>query len=310
MTRSTTTLAQGYGALALAQCAIGAAGVFARYALGGTGPLAASALRLALAAIPVVIVAVIVARRSAPPVHDAIAERRFLAAGLALALHFALWITSLAYTSVAVSTLLVCTAPLWLAIYDRIVHRRTIAHAPIAFGLAAAGLVLVVGVPTHARSTDLLGEALALGGSLMVAAYLILVREPRGYTTLRVIARTYGYAAIALVLAALVARQVPPPLADGSAWGGILAMALISQLIGHTGLNIAVRRISAVIVAMTTLLEPVIAAALAAVLLHEDVSRWAIAGGVLVIAGIVVLVVGERIGRMNAEQATRTRDLA
>jgi drug/metabolite transporter (DMT)-like permease len=305
--RSGASAVQGYAALGLAQLAVGAAGVFARYALGGGGPLAVSALRLLLAVVPIAIVAAIVGARTSRPIRDAVAERRFAAAGIALALHFATWITSLALTSVAVSTLIVCTVPLWLAIYDRVVHRRAIAHAPLAFVLAAAGLALIVGAPDRARSTDLLGDALALVGSFAFAAYLVLVRDPRGYTTLRVVTRTYGYAAVLLAVAAIAAHQPPPPLADRAAWAGIAAMAFLSQLVGHTGLNIAVRRISAVVVAMTTLLEPVIAAALAALLLHETVPRFALLGGLLVLAGIVVLVRSERAGRMNAEQAARTR---
>ncbi len=300
-------LAQGYLALGIAQAAIGAAGVFARYALGGTGPVTASALRLALAAVPVVLVAAIVGRRGKNAAREPVIERKLVAAGLLLAFHFATWIGSLAFTSVAIATLLVCTAPLWLAIYDLVVHRRTIRAAPIAFGIAAIGLVLVVGIPAHARATDVLGEALALVGSLAIAGYLVLVRDCGSYTTLAVITRTYGYAAIALVLAALVARQAPPPLANTSAWAGIAAMAFVSQLIGHTGLNIAVRRISAVLVAMTTLLEPVVAAVLAALLLHEALSAFAIAGGMLVIAGIVVLVWGEQ---MNERPFPRTPERA
>ncbi|MBD5656555.1 MAG: EamA family transporter [Candidatus Eremiobacteraeota bacterium] len=95
-----------------AQLAIGAAAIFARYALQGAGPLAVSALRLGIAALIAIVVARGFARLSPRR------ETAFIFAGLALALHFATWLASLQYTSIAVSTVLVTTTPIWTEIYD------------------------------------------------------------------------------------------------------------------------------------------------------------------------------------------------
>ena len=125
-----------------------------------------------------------------------------------------------------------------------------------------------------------------------MGAYLLLVRacDPR-YTTLAVVARTYPVAGLALGAAALLAGQ-GPPRGPGSAgaWGGILAMALISQLFGHSALNAAVRTLSATLVSTTTLLEPVIAALAAAAVFGERLAPITALGALLIFAGIALAV--------------------
>jgi len=212
-------------------------------------------------------------------------------AGVALALHFATWIASLDYTTVAISTLLVSASPLWTALYDGLVRRRRFPlTVPLAFVAATLGLILITSshhsappYPGHAT----LGALLALLGSVAFAAYLLLVREVRSVLRTRtIVLNTYTCAAIVLVLAAAVAHQGPPALHSTTAWGGILAMALVSQLLGHTGMNAALRWFSPSAVSFSTLLEPVIAAFLALLLFGEQLSGLAIAGAILLLGAI------------------------
>ncbi|MGA7571812.1 MAG: DMT family transporter [Candidatus Aquilonibacter sp.] len=268
---------------------MGAAAIFARYALLGAGPLAVAALRLSLASAVLLGIGAIFRERAAPisRTHRSI----LIAAGVALALHFATWIASLEYTTVAVSTLLVSTSPLWTTLYDAVARgRRFPLVVPVAFIGGIAGLALVTSSnhspPPHPGHA-VLGAALALGGSAAFAAYLLLVRDVRAALSTRaIVTTTYTTAAIVLVVAALVARQPPPALSSYGAWGGILAMALISQLLGHTGMNAALRWFSPTAVSFSTLLEPVIAAALALVLFGETLSGAAIAGALLLLGSI------------------------
>ena len=277
-----------------AQVAIGAAAIFARYALTGSGPLAVSALRLGIAALIAVALALPLRRLSLRR------EVAFGCAGAALALHFAAWVASLLYVSVAISTLLVTTSPLWTELYETVRARRAPERAfIIALALALAGVALIVfggtgaaaraPVPGHAA----LGEVLALVGGVAIGAYLLIVRDAgarhaEALPTRQIVARTYGWSALTLVAATLVSGERPPATADLSAWGGVLAMALVSQLIGHTALNAALRDFSPSTVALTTLLEPAIAAAFAAALFHETLAPQTIAGAVLVLAGVAV----------------------
>ena len=284
-----------YARLLGAQVAIAAAAIFARYALVAAGPLAVSALRLVIAAAIAIGLALAFARRRLP----AGIEIALGCAGLALALHFATWIASLQFTSVAVSTLLVATTPLLTEMYDTVRERRMPARRIVlALILGAAGLALIVterGTPAPIAGRTLEGDLLAFAGAVAIAVYFVIVRDagaqPKSgvvLPTLAIVSRTYGWAAVALTAAAAVAREAPPPPGATAAWGGIIGMALFSQLLGHTGLNAALRDFSPTIVGMTTLPEPVFAALLATVIFGEAVSLQVAAGGALVLCGVAL----------------------
>ena len=295
-----------------AQLAIGAAAIFARFALTGTGPLGASALRLIIATVPIALFSLVtrsgqrLARRS---------EMLLACAGLALAVHFGAWLASLRFTSVAVSTLLVCTSPLWTGLYDWLVLRRPIdARFGAALALAGAGLALVVtrhDVPAPIPGHALAGDVLALAGGAAIAIYLLIVRAVRespedGPVAIRsIVLRTYAWAALALGAAALLAGDRAPALDDRVAWFGILAMALVSQLVGHTALNAALREFSPSTVAMSTLLEPVAAALLAAAIFHESASPLMALGGLLILCAIGFAATGEAL--LTPRQAVPTK---
>jgi drug/metabolite transporter (DMT)-like permease len=284
--------------LALAQIAIGAAGIFARFALAGGGPIAVSALRLFIAAVPIVAIGAI---RGAYRRQHSATEWRLGLAGLALAVHFACWIASLRYASVAVSTLLVCTTPIWTEAFAVVRTGRIRAAVLASLVCALIGVAIVVGVPTAGQTA--LGIGLALGGAFAIGTYLLLVRASDArYGTLAIIARTYPAAAGLMLVATLVLHDPIPPATDRTAWGGILAMALISQLFGHTALNAAVRRLSPTFVATATLIEPAIAALLAALLFGERLAPGTLAGAFLVLAAIFVA--------LRAEPRTETASAA
>jgi len=251
-----------------------------------------SALRLTIIGIPLAIVAL--ARRL--PRYPLRTELLLGAAGAALAAHFATWIASLQDTAVATSTLLVCTTPLWLGVYEHVARKQPMPRLYVAvFALAAIGLIAIVGVPTGSGRNDLRGDVLALAGAIAMAVYLEIVRALRVPSTLAVVARTYPIAGLLLVIATVVTRERPPSLHATSAWLGIFAMAFISQGIGHTGVNAAIRRLPTRFIATTTLAEPVIAACLAAVLFGERLGPLAIAGGMLIFAALALAVRVERL---------------
>lgn len=281
-----------------AQLAVGAAAIFARYALAAAGPLAVSAGRLVIAALVLGLLSLLRGKTLRAPARGT--QRIVLAfAGLALAVHFATWIASLDYTSVAVSTLLVATTPIWTAAYDAVVHRRMLSRAAAAaFVAGAIGLILVVGfdrTPAPQPGLEWAGGCLAIAGAIAFAAYLLLVRTVRGgLTTRRIVTHTYGWAALFLVLAALFARQPLPPPSATAAWGGIIAMALVSQLLGHTAMNFSLRSFSPSAVSFANLLEPVFAAALAFAIFREPVPAPAIGGAIILLGAVLVVAREER----------------
>ena len=286
-----------YLVLGAAQLAVGAAAIFARLALGGAGALAVAAARLGIAAIVLLCFATVRPKGAKPDK----AQATLLAfAGLALAAHFAGWIASLEYTTVAISTLFVATTPIFTACYDAVVLRRGLSlRSILAFAGGAAGLAMVVAfnhtAPPHA-GYEWLGIALATGGSIAIAAYFILVREVRdALGTRTIVTHTYTWAALALIAAAALARQAPPAIDAYAAWGGIVAMALISQLLGHTALNASLRWFSPSAISFSTLLEPITAAILALIIFHEALSPLSLAGGVVLLASIAVFLNEERL---------------
>jgi drug/metabolite transporter (DMT)-like permease len=210
---------------------------------------------------------------------------------VALAVHFGGWVASLQYTTVAISTLLVATTPIWTAIYDAAAHKyRVSARALWAFAGGAIGLVMLAGFNANAPplpGKEPLGAALAVLGGVAMAAYLLLVRDVRSAIRTRtIVTHTYAWAALTLLVAAAAAHQPPPAFTNDAAWGGILGMALFSQLLGHTGLNAALRWFSPSAVAFSTLIEPVAAAVLAFFIFGESLTIAAIAGGIVLLVSI------------------------
>lgn len=270
--------------VALAQLAIGAAAIFARFALASGGPLAVSWARLTIAAAPLLALAALRGRLRPAGVAT---ETRLAFAGLLLAAHFASWIASLNFASVAISTLLVCTTPVWTELYAVIRRRRIDMLAALSVAGALVGVAVVVGLPDRANTP--LGIALALAGAVAIAGYLLIVRGiDARVDTLAVTARTYSFAAIYLGLAVALTGDHLPPSSDTRAWGGIVAMALVSQLFGHTALNAAVRVLTATFVSTMTLLEPVIAGILAAWIFGERLGPATAIGALIILAAIAL----------------------
>jgi Uma2 family endonuclease len=181
----------------------------------------------------------------------------------------------------------------WTEAYAVLRRRRIDPYASASIVGAIIGVAIVVGAPDRANTP--LGIALALAGAVAIAAYLLVVRDTDSrYDTLAVTSRTYAYAAVVLIAASALAHDRLPPFGDARAWAGIVAMALISQLFGHTALNAAVRVLSATFVSTVTLLEPVIAAVLAAWLFAERLGVTTALGAVVILAAIGVALRGEQ----------------
>ena len=204
-------------------------------------------------------------------------------AGVFLAGHFWTWFASLQHTTVLRSTLLVCLSPLWAGIIGWIWLGERPSRGFFG-GIAAA--VLGVGVMSGGVATggDWMGDLLALVGGLLAAVYLTVGRKVRA----RVSIAPYG----AIVCGCCALSLLPAAAATGApllgfstgTWLAIAGMALGPQLLGHIGLNYAVRFLPAATVTAVVLLEPVGAAALGALVLGElpAAREWAGAGVVLV----------------------------
>lgn len=218
-------------------------------------------------------------------------ERRWaLGSGLLLAAHFATWVPSLRFTSVASATAIVCTQPVWVALLARatghVVPRRTW----LGMGISVVGVALLTGVDFSLDPRALVGDLLALLGGVFAALYTVAGAEVRrtvsttSYTTI-----CYSTAAAGLLAGALLGG-VDLWGYDGRTWLQLLALTLGAQLLGHTVFNLVLRTTSPTVVSLFLLLEVPGAAVIAAVALGQVPPLAAVPAGLLLLVGLGIVV--------------------
>lgn len=287
-----------YVVLGLGVIVISSSSILTRYAqAAGVSSLSIAAVRLTLAAL--FLTPLVLARASAEVRALAPRDIRLgLVAGALLAAHFASWISSLAYTSVASSTALVTTNPIWIALASVLIfHERMGKAVLVAIGFAVLGSALIFLADSGVDSPQpnpLLGNTLAVIGSLTVSGYLLIGRSlRRRLSLLTYVWLVYSSCAIVLVAVALVAQQ---PLWGFTpvAWACLIGLALGPQLLGHTVFNWALKHVSATFIALTILGEPIGSALLALLLFGEGFSPLQIIGFVALLTGIYLAARSER----------------
>src|SRR5216110_3544842 len=210
-------------------------------------------------------------------------------AGLLLALHFWSWIASLRYTAVASSVVLVSLKPVfaWGIAAAWLREHPTRAEA-WGIALAVIGASLIGLGDARLSSGALGGDVLALLGALTGAGYYVIGRRVRQTVGIwRYATAVYAVAAAALALLAL-ARSMPLVGFAGRDWTVFGAMAAGPMLIGHTGMNYALRHFRATTVNVAALGEPVGASVIAWLVpsIHEVPPPAAVLGGILVLLGV------------------------
>ena len=287
-------------ALVAAILAVSTASIFIRFAQADVPSLVIAALRLTFATLMLAPLALTRHRdelKALTRTEIALA----IVSGLFLTAHFATWITSLEYTTVASSAVFVSTGPLWVALLspfllnERLTRGAVVGLALALIGGAVVGLSDACSLHNGIQCPELdqilqgkvmWGNFLALAGAWAVTGYLILGRRLRAKISLiPYIFLVYGISALGLVVVMFLAGQSPLgyPL---QAYVWIFLLALIPQIIGHSTFNWALGYLPAAFVAVTTLGEPVGSAILAFFFLQETPSMVMIAGGVLILFGI------------------------
>ncbi len=221
-----------------------------------------------------------------------------VASGVFLAIHFATWITSLSYTSIAASTALVTTNPVWVALISWLWFREKPSRMTgVGMAIALTGSLLVGFGDTDSGvgSNPPLGDALALVGSWAVSLYLLLGREAqrRGLGIRNHILVVYSTAAVVLLPLPLLfqtgyigyPRQV-------YLWIGL--MALFPQLVGHTSFNWAIRWISPTLVTLTILAEPVGSSILGLLIFGEIPGALVLIGAAVILVGVAIAAIGSK----------------
>jgi drug/metabolite transporter (DMT)-like permease len=233
---------------------------------------------------------------------------RLATAGVFLAAHFALWNVSLSLTSVGAATTLVSCTPLFVGIGARFLGEAPGRRTWAGIGLATAGAV-IIGVsdalagPVAGTGPDgccpggasgLLGDALAFAGAAAVGVYLLIGRVVRQRLPVSTYAASvYGTAAAVLLPACLLTGSRLGGYAAAS-WLAVAGVVVGPQLLGHTVFNSLLTSVSATVVSVVLLIEPVGATALAWLLFGELPAAGFWVGAPLVLAGSWLAIIGEQ----------------
>lgn len=209
------------------------------------------------------------------------------ASGLFLALHFVTWFTSLHYTSVASSVVIVTTQPVFVVIGSWLFFRERVPRlALLGGGLALAGSVVIGSGDFQVGMRAFVGDLLALAAAVLVSGYLLIGRRLRGSVELQGYTFvTYGTSTLVLVAASALVRVPfhPYPLRD---WLLFLALAAVCTVLGHTVFNWVLRYVQASVVSVSILGEPIGAIVWASIFLGENPTPRQLAGGTLILAGL------------------------
>jgi len=209
--------------------------------------------------------------------------------GFFLAGHFATWISSLSYTTVSSSTVLVSLSPLFVATYNVIVLKERILRIQIIGILITIIGAIIISVGDFKISGNaIFGDILAFLGAIFIAGYLIIGRNVRKNMALvDYVFVTYSSSAVFLFALSMLLKI---DLAVQSTINLTLMVShgLISSGLGHTIYNWMLQHTTSTFVSTATLGEPVLASIMAYTFLSETPSIQTIIGGIIVIAGLYV----------------------
>ena len=275
-----------YFALIIGVFAVSTGAIFVR--LADAPALVIAAYRLGLASLVLAPIACFKARREIAALSGKDLKLAVLS-GFFLAIHFATWISSLNYTSVANSVVLVNTNPLWVGLLTPFIAREGVKRATVISIIISVVGGIIIGYGDFATGgKELLGDALALIGSICAAIYLLLGRNlRRKLSLLPYIFICYGSAAVILWIMVLCLGL---PLAGFSqtTFYALWGMALVSQLTGHTSYNWALKWFSAGLIAVSLLGEPIGATILAYFIFNEGLTAYKIVGGIFILVAIYI----------------------
>lgn len=220
--------------------------------------------------------------------------RNAILAGFILAVHFAIWITSLYYTSVASSVVLVTTNPIWVGVLTPIIGDDRLTRLTLVGIIVSVIGGIVIGAGDFTIGGQALwGDILALLGGILMALYILMGRSlRRKLSLLAYVIICYGTAAVILWGLVIVSGVSVTGYTPKTYWM-FLGMALIPQIIGHSSYNWSLRWLSASLIAVSLLGEPIGSTILAYLLLDEGVTWPKVIGGTLILAGIYAAARGE-----------------
>jgi drug/metabolite transporter (DMT)-like permease len=275
--------------------AIGTSALFVK--VSETGPVSTAFWRVLLA-LPLLFAWARLERRNGAAAETRDSWRLMLLAGFFFAGDLAVWHWSIVLTSVANATLLANCAPIFVTIAAwMLLGRRPSLFFVIGLATALAGMALLLRGDFQLGGSALIGDGLGIVTAMFYAAYQLTVTRVRErVSTARVMAVSGAVTALILLPIALVSGERFLPV-SAHGWLLLLGLALIAQAGGQSLIAYAMAHLPPDLSSVSLLLQPVIAAALAWLLLGEALTALAIAGAVLVLIGIRIAHAAERAGQ-------------
>jgi drug/metabolite transporter (DMT)-like permease len=277
------------GALFGGAVAIAFAPIFVR--LSFVGPTATAFWRLALA-LPVLWLWLFIEQRRGESESHRLVGNDYLwlsIAGLFFAGDLSVWHQSIQFTSVANSTLLANFAPIFVALGSWLLFaQRATSAFFLGMTVALVGTTMMVGASFQVSARHFFGDVLGLVTALFYAGYILTVKQLRekcSAATVMAIGGTASAGTLWLV-AHVAGERLLPETAEG--WTPLVALALLSQVTGQSLIAYALAHLPAAFSSVGLLLQPVMAAILAWLLLGETIGFWSMLGGGLVLVGIVL----------------------
>lgn len=216
--------------------------------------------------------------------------RLILIAGTLLAAHFATWIPSLRYTSVASSTALVASQPVWAALLARTQGAVIRRSAWVGIVMAVLAAALLTGLDVRVSGRALTGDLLALIGGMLAAGYVTAgAAVRRTVTTTSYTSLCYSTTAVLLLVVCLVGRQSLHGY-SGADWARIVGLTAGAQLLGHSVFNRVLKTTSATIVSLSILFEVPGATLIAAIFLHQHVRLEQVPAALLLLGGLALVI--------------------
>jgi len=231
-------------------------------------------------------------------------------AGVAFAADLALFNTAIMRTSVGNATLLGVNAPIFVALgaWMFFGQRPTVAFWS-GFALSFIGMVAIVGTDVIRHPVLGIGDAMAVGGAICYAAYLLYLQRSRTEIDALSFSAISGVVASVTLLAICLAIRAPLGGFSKTSWASLIALALVTQVIGHLCVAYSLGNIPASVASIVLLAQAPITVILAVPVLHEGVTAAQLVGGALVLGGIgVVNLRSARRARLDA--ATREMQVA
>jgi drug/metabolite transporter (DMT)-like permease len=274
-------------ALVLGGAAIGGSPIFVR--LSEVGPIATAFWRVALALIPICLFSLAKGGRIGPKPQTMKDCALLALPGVILATDLLTWHLSITMTSVANATLLANLAPVFVTVIGLLFLGASVTRVFVAgLALALVGVVVLKGGPAALGNGDLRGDGLATIAAVFYALYILAIGNLRSrFDTVRIMLWSTAAAAVCLLpFALLLESRLLPGTAYG--WAMVFGLAFISHAGGQVAITYALAYLPAAFSSLTLLLQPVVAAILAWILLSEPIGLMQAIGGLVVLAGIMI----------------------